>query len=237
MTSRHSSEGISRRRFLLRAMAVGLVAVFGDFLVGGLLSLRKKIGLVDARAEGLPAPDGTVATIPGRILSQQEREVLEAIVAVVVPSDEMGPGAKEAGVASDIERLMGNNPHLRQRYSDGLQAFDALARSQYRKRFSALRYDDQVNLFTLVEEAKKRVWPDESPSSMLGKVKWRLHHWYYRRYVGVTDSMMVLMEQVTRDASESFYATKTAWDSLGYSGPPFPFGYAGRRSPCFSLSS
>lgn len=211
--------------------------LFGDVLFGGLLSLRKKTGVEEVRAEGLGIPGGAAPAINHEILSPLEREVLEAVVAVVVPSDEMGPGAKEAGVAGDIERTIGNSPLLLQRYSDGLRAFDALAQSQHRKRFAELAYDDQVKLFALVEDAKKKVWPEDSPSSILGRFEWRLHHWYYRRYVGVTDPIMVLMEQVTRDASESFYATKTAWDSLGYSGPPFPFGYAGRRAPCATFSS
>jgi len=229
-------EDVSRRGFIRRAMAVGLVVVFGDHLVDGLLRLQNRSGGQVAFAEVSGIPGGEKPCTGHQCFSSAERGVLEALVAVVIPSDEIGPGAKEAGVAAEIERMLKTSPRLLRRYSDGLQAFDKLAGTQYHRGLAALPYDKQVELFAFVKEAKDRLWPETDPQSLPGKFERKLHHWYYRRYIGVTDPMMVLMDQLMRDASESFYATKLAWDSLGYSGPPFPFGYAGRKSHCALVS-
>lgn len=54
-------------------------------------------------------------------LSGRERAILEAIVARLIPSDETGPGAREAGVVEYIERSLARAyERHRPAYADGL---------------------------------------------------------------------------------------------------------------------
>ena len=225
-------EPISRRGFLGRMLAVGLLVAMGDHLLDALSGSRRRSPRGEAFAGSVPVHPEQKVCAPTSCLSEADRRVLEALTAVVIPSDELGPGAREAGVNLKIERMLGASPVLLNRYADGVRAFDTLARTRNGLGYAELSYDQQVELFTLAAESKERLWPKSDPQSLAGKVRGKLHHWYYRRYVGVTDPMMIIVDQMARDVSESYYATQLAWDSLGYSGPPFPFGYVGRPSPC-----
>jgi gluconate 2-dehydrogenase gamma chain len=63
-------------------------------------------------------------------LTAAEADTLEAIVARLIPSDENGPGAKEARAAHYIDRaLSGPLRSSREAYAAGLAAIDAYAQS------------------------------------------------------------------------------------------------------------
>ena len=183
-----------------------------------------------AEAPGSVAP--TPICADERCLSSDEFHMLEALAAVVIPSDEHGPGAREAGVAQRIHQSIFHAEPVRRRYTEGLQAIDALARQRYSKAFTELSYDKQREVFTFLDEAYGKLWPQVPPTAFSGKVRWKLHHLYYRQIAGVSDPALIMIDQVTRDAAEAFYSTPVAWEWLGYSGPPFPFGYAGRGRTC-----
>ncbi|WP_173045798.1 gluconate 2-dehydrogenase subunit 3 family protein [Nitrospira sp. KM1] len=167
-----------------------------------------------------------------KCLSENEQQILEDLTAVVIPSDAAGPGAREAGVVHEITRKVTADSILQQRYREGLRAFDDIARSRFGSGFHELNAENQVKMFSEVDQARQRIWVQAEPKSFSEKIRRKLEHWYYRKYVGVTDAALVLQEQMIRDVPEIFYATDIAWKSVGYSGPPFPFGYVGRQSSC-----
>jgi hypothetical protein len=230
---RNMNQGISRRRFLGRLLATGVTVAVGqawfDLATSG---SRNEKSLRNAFAE---AP-GSVAPAPicsdGQCLSSDEFRVLEALVTVVIPSDDHGPGAREAGVAQRVHQTIFRAEPVWRRYVEGLRAIDAVARKRYHKAFAELSYENQRDLFIFLEEAYGKLWPQIPPTTFSGKVQWKLHHLYYRQIAGVSDPALIMIDQVTRDAAEAFYSTSVAWESLGYSGPPFPFGYAGRARTC-----
>lgn len=77
-------------------------------------------------------------------LSVAEAEALEAIVARLIPSDESGPGAAEAGAARYIDRaLAGALAPSRDTYRAGLAALDVYARSARGAVFARLSAADQ----------------------------------------------------------------------------------------------
>jgi gluconate 2-dehydrogenase gamma chain len=76
-------------------------------------------------------------------------KVLEAIVARLIPADARGPGAKEAGAASYIERgLVGGLKVFAALYAAGLGATDAYAKKAYGAEFAALAPANQDAVLT-----------------------------------------------------------------------------------------
>jgi gluconate 2-dehydrogenase gamma chain len=96
-----------RRQFLfLSAASIGGVLVYS----------------LDRRASRLFAQEKTTQTlkIPLRFFTEEEALIVAAAAARIFPSDDSGPGAKEAGVVIYIDRqLAGPYGHDRYRYAQG----------------------------------------------------------------------------------------------------------------------
>jgi gluconate 2-dehydrogenase gamma chain len=81
-----------------------------------------------------------------------EAALMDAIVARLIPTDEHGPGAKEANAVGYIDRaLAGALASSRQAYSSGLAALDRYARSSRGAPFQQLSPTDQDSLLIDVE--------------------------------------------------------------------------------------
>jgi gluconate 2-dehydrogenase gamma chain len=115
-------------------------------------------GVTLAGAVAVPAalldPSGTasaaesVPTAPVREafenLTATESDLLERIVERLIPSDEHGPGAKEARVAHYIDRALGGGLlSSREQYASGLAALDRYARASRGASFLELSGRDQ----------------------------------------------------------------------------------------------
>jgi len=85
-------------------------------------------------------------------LNAGEADILDAIVARLIPSDGLGPGAKEARAAHYIDRALGGAlASSRQAYAAGLAALDSYARSSRGKAFTELSSTDQDSVLIDVE--------------------------------------------------------------------------------------
>ncbi len=85
-------------------------------------------------------------------LTAAEADTLDAIVARIIPTDDRGPGAKEARAGRYIDRALGGAlADSRRAYTAGLAAVDAYARSSRRAPFHQLSAADQDSLLTEVE--------------------------------------------------------------------------------------
>src|SRR5438874_2641358 len=113
--------------------------------------LLKRAGFAGAAAFVAPAFVPHDATAGGQALAARpasrvfenltapESEVLEAIVARLIPTDETGPGALEAGAAHYIDRGLGGALRTsRTAYQAGLKALDEYARTSRGKPFAQL---------------------------------------------------------------------------------------------------
>jgi len=90
---------------------------------------------------------------PLESLTASEMDILEAIVARLIPTDANGPGAREARAAHYIDRALGSAlASSRQAYTAGLAAVDQYARSSRGAQFSALSPEDQDALLTDIEK-------------------------------------------------------------------------------------
>ena len=87
-----------------------------------------------------------------QILAAAEFETLDAMVARLIPSDDLGPGAKEAGASIYIDRALGGAlASSRQAYAAGLAALDRYAQSSRGASFARLSPVDQDSVLIDVE--------------------------------------------------------------------------------------
>jgi gluconate 2-dehydrogenase gamma chain len=94
----------------------------------------------------------SAAREPLQALTAAEADILDAVVARLIPTDAAGPGAREAMAARYIDRaLAGALAGSREAYRVGLAAFDRLAQSSHGASFTALAPADQDAVLTEVE--------------------------------------------------------------------------------------
>jgi len=85
-------------------------------------------------------------------LTSEQSAILDAVVARLIPSDDLGPGAKEAGVVHYIDRALGGAlASSRPAYASGLAALDRYARSSRGDAFARLSPTDQDSVLIDVE--------------------------------------------------------------------------------------
>jgi gluconate 2-dehydrogenase gamma chain len=85
-------------------------------------------------------------------LTAIESDILEAVVARLIPSDELGPGAKEARAAHYIDRALGGAlASQREAYRTGLAALDNYSRTSRGKAFLDLSATEQDSVLIDVE--------------------------------------------------------------------------------------
>lgn len=143
-----------------------------------------------------------------------ERAVAEALAAVIVPSDDTSPGAKDAGVADALDRLLASAPSRRGLYARGLLSFDDWARRKHGQAFASLPRREQMKL---LEEAD-RMHRGRSRGSRIRRAVKNLY--YLWRLPAVE-----LFPHLVEDVLQAFYTSSVGWIWLGYDGPPMPQGY------------
>jgi gluconate 2-dehydrogenase gamma chain len=130
---------ISRRELLKRAGAVSAAAVVPS-------SSHQPFENLLAGAQTAARPQ------PFEHLTAMESDVLEAIVARLIPTDATGPGAKEARAAHYIDRALGGAlASSRSAYAAGLAAVDRIAQTSRGKAFKDLAPEEQDAILTDVE--------------------------------------------------------------------------------------
>jgi gluconate 2-dehydrogenase gamma chain len=98
------------------------------------------------------AAGAVVAREPLQALTAVEADLLDAIVARLIPSDANGPGAREARAVRYIDRaLAGALSGSRDAYRSGLAALDRYARSSRGAAFASLSPTDQDSVLIDVE--------------------------------------------------------------------------------------
>lgn len=134
------------RRDLLRG-----VGIAGAAAAAGPVSLL-------STPDAVAAPDPAQAARPAAAreafenLTATEADLLEAIVDRLIPSDSLGPGAREGRAAHYIDRALGGAlASSRQAYAAGLAALDRYARASRGKGFLELSDSDKDSVLMDVE--------------------------------------------------------------------------------------
>lgn len=110
-------------------------------------------------------------------LTAAEADVLEAVVARLIPTDETGPGALDAGATRYIDRGLGGAlAAARESYRRGLPALDAAARTAYGTAFAGATPAQQDALLTALErgDLSGTEWPG-GPAAFFALLK--AHTW------------------------------------------------------------
>jgi gluconate 2-dehydrogenase gamma chain len=132
-------EHVSRREWLKQATLAG-VSIVALPELGRVLAIRRAL----AAGESLGAQSQT--------LSVTELATLDAACARLVPTDDLGPGAKEAQAAIYIDRaLKGALASSREDYARGLADLDSRAQAKSAKPFAQLPATDQDAVLTEIE--------------------------------------------------------------------------------------
>jgi gluconate 2-dehydrogenase gamma chain len=136
MTDEQRRSSISRRDLLKTAGAAGAAAL-----------LPGNVGAAQPTSKAPAAPEGPLMN-----LTAQETETLGAMVDRLIPSDELGPGAVEAGVLRFIDRALSEaESGSADAYRAGLAALDSYSRSARGSSFAQLSDEDKDAVLVAVQ--------------------------------------------------------------------------------------
>ena len=156
---------ISRRDLLRRAAVVGAAAAAAGGAAADEGARAFQASDTERSAESLALHDHVMAAArePLENLTAAEADLLEAIVARLIPTDANGPGATEARAAHYIDRALGGAlASSRQTYTSGLAALDRYSRSSRGKPFTELSATDQDAVLVDVESGAATGFPERS---------------------------------------------------------------------------
>jgi gluconate 2-dehydrogenase gamma chain len=183
---------ISRRELLKRAGLVGAAAAAVPIEA---LARGEFASPAEAAAQAVPATRTRADN-----LTAAESDILEAIVARLIPTDATGPGAAEARAAHYIDRALGGAlATSRQAYTTGLAALDSYARSSRGAPFARLSATDQDATLIDVEAGVATGFPG-NPAAFFNLV--RTH----------------TLQGTFGDPSYGGNANFVGWDLIGYPG-------------------
>ena len=150
---------ITRRDILRGAGLAGAAAVAAPASLLTTPEPAEALTAAQAAAPRAPAP----AREAFENLTASEADLLDAVVARLIPSDELGPGAKEAGAVHYIDRALGGAlASSRQAYANGLAALDRYAQSSRGKGFLELSPTDRDSVLIDCETGGATGFPGSS---------------------------------------------------------------------------
>ncbi|HUE81806.1 MAG TPA: gluconate 2-dehydrogenase subunit 3 family protein [Pyrinomonadaceae bacterium] len=136
---------LSRRRF---------VKIIRDSAL--ILILPRTLGCSGRRS----GERSSTSTYQLRFLTQGEAEIVEAVTARIIPSDEQ-PGAREARVVDFIDHMLATTYVAQQRaYREGLRELDQLSRRRFGRQFVAVAEKEQDELLSGMERREIREWKE-----------------------------------------------------------------------------
>jgi gluconate 2-dehydrogenase gamma chain len=155
----HPGPALSRRELLKAAGAAVLIpgaivgrsaaaAPPGSGVQGGTAASSSAL----PASSGAPTADAASFAGPLTNLTAQETEILAAVVDRLIPSDELGPGAIEAGALRFIDRALSEaEMETAEQYRAGLAALDRYARYSRGAPFTELSPRDQDSVLIDVQ--------------------------------------------------------------------------------------
>lgn len=154
----------------------------------------------------------------GRWFTPEERELIEELTSVILPSDQIGPGAREAGVVDRLERRLAESPERRLLYERGLWGLDRLARREMGRAFTQWNPREREEFLKTLDRIAGGAG---EASSAISRATDRARRLYFRWRLPAVHFLPELVD----DTLQAFYTSPVAWNWLGYDGPPMPLGY------------
>jgi gluconate 2-dehydrogenase gamma chain len=154
-----SRRSLSRRQFLTRAAGAGVAAGAGLAAASG-ASAASPPASPSAQEHGHPsvgsvAPQDWSTSTNFVFFNTPQGRTVDAIAARLIPADDIGPGAHEAGVVFYIDRaLVGPYVALQETYRAGLAALDAFSQATHGGLFRNLAAGQQDAILREVEAGR-----------------------------------------------------------------------------------
>jgi len=173
--------GLTRRRALGRLVELARAASAGWL---ALPSIR-----VSAIA---PSPvaiaPGAVSPHPTSFFSIDQKATISALADLIIPADEVSPGAKAAGVERYVDFIVANaSPEDQKAWVDGLRALDETSRTKFGSEFRALPAGQQDQL--LAEIAGEEASPRTGAGRFFVRVKHAVAEGFYTSKIGLQDDL------------------------------------------------
>ena len=134
-----------------------------------------------------PYPRGFGAT---RFFTQPERRCVDALVARLIPTDDLGPGAREAGVVDFIDEWISapypDNQRDKPIVVDGLAWLDEESQRRFKSNFSALMEKARVAICDDISAAKPAA-QFEQAAKFFSRYRALTAGGYYTTPVGMKD--------------------------------------------------
>lgn len=108
----------------------------------------------------------TERAFAARFFTPAEFAMVDELSDMIIPTDEVSPGARAARVAGEIDRRLADTiePEPKQRWREGLRAVNDLAREMTGKTFVQASADQRLDVLTRMASMV-----DESPGSRRGR--------------------------------------------------------------------
>ena len=108
----------------------------------------------------------TERAFAARFFTPAEFAMVDELSDIIIPTDEVSPGARAARVAGEIDRRLADSLDTRQQqqWRDGLRAVNDLAREMTGKTFMQASADQRIEVLTRMESMV-----DETPGSRRGR--------------------------------------------------------------------
>jgi gluconate 2-dehydrogenase gamma chain len=119
-----------------------------------------------------------------RFFTPAEMATITAMSALIIPTDEQSPGAKEAGVPAFIDLMVSTSPEdVRKMWREGLASVDKFSQGKNQKNFVDASAQDQVKI---LEEISKNEFDPKTPEQQFFRaIKSLTIDGYYTSEIGI----------------------------------------------------
>ncbi len=133
--------------------------------------------------------------------------VVEEVTSLIIPTDE-DPGAREAGVVFQLDRIVAGSDTLKQLYIKGIEWLDYMAeKTSGKESFLDLNHDEKIKVLEIADSGG-------FPRKVRLFIKYRN-----------TIRGRLFFSIIQRQTFELFYTSNIGWKVVGYNGPPQWSGY------------
>jgi Gluconate 2-dehydrogenase subunit 3 len=137
-----------------------------------------------------------------KFFSPDQATVIEEVTSLIIPGDD-SPGAREAGVVLEIDKIVAENQKLKNGYTKGIESLHQMAKQLGGKdSFLDLSKDEMMEILNMAYASK--TLPRGGISNQYGSML----------------PGMLLINNLIRQTIQIFYTSEAGWKVVGYQGPP-----------------
>ncbi len=160
------------RRTALKILAVGVGAVSAPPILG------------QQQHHGMVMEPVAEKQQPLRFFTAPEIATITAISALIIPTDEHSPGAKEAGVAGFIDLMVSESANeTKALWREGLAAVESLCQKRFAAGFSSATTEQQVSLLKVI--SRNEYSPKTIEERFFVAIKGLTVDGYYTSQIGI----------------------------------------------------